>query len=160
MTKTIFIFFLTIVTCFNSSGQKDISDSLFSVRWNNFMCDSLFESFFTWDSSPICVNGFDDLTTKLNSSLDFSKKIHGEIVVSFFINCKGEIDFIRFAPSKKGKRCYALLRDGGKLTAELFAKCGTWEPAMINGSNIDSEHELTLSFKNGKLTSIKNYYEK
>lgn len=153
------MFFLTIWTCFNSYGQKDISDSLSSLRLKNFMCDSLVSSFFTWDSPPICVNGFNDFATKLNSSLDLNKKINGEIVVTFLINCKGEIDFIRFAPFKKRKRCIALLQDDGKLTAELFAKCGTWKPAVINGSNVDSEHVLTLRLKNGEITSINDYYD-
>ena len=146
MTKTTLIFLLTTWICLSTYGQNDISDSLLSLRLKNFMCDSFVSSFFTWDSQPKCVNGFNDFATKLNTSTDFNKKINGEIIVTFLINCKGEIDFIRFAPFKKRKRFIALLEDDGKLTAELFAKCGTWKPAMINGSNVDSEHVLLLIF--------------
>ena len=124
------------------------------------MCDpSLHLSFFTWDSPPICINGYDAFALKLNSALEFNKKINGEIVVAFIINCKGEIDFIRFTPFKRRKRCNALLQDNGKLTAELFVKCGTWQPAMSNGSNVDAENLLTLKFKNGKITLIRDYFE-
>lgn len=160
MTKTIFILVLMFGSYITSYSQQDISDSLFGARLNNFKCDtSVHSSYFTWDSSPICVNGFDEFARNFNSSLDLQTKFNGNIMVSFLINCKGEIDFVRFISIGKRKRSHSVILNDGKMNTELFEKCGTWKPATSNGANVDSEHVLMFLFNKGKVISISEFYE-
>lgn len=121
------------------------------------MCDT--SAISNWDNPPYCLNSFTDFAKKLNATFDINKKIHGEIELAFFINCKGEIDFIRFYPLKIRRKYYSLILQEVKLTPASFAKCGTWQPATLNGANVDAEHFLRVRLKEGTIYTVTDYYE-
>lgn len=153
-------FIILLLFSFAVSAQTtEKVDSIISKELKDFQCDDgPCAEMLTGNSAPHYKGGFDKLASNLNQNLSVSKKVSGDMLVTFLINCKAEIGFVRLLARGRWKGLNNYIDSEGESFKKTFISVANWHPAFKNGEEIDAMHSIVVSFKKGEVVAIEDSY--
>jgi hypothetical protein len=100
--------------------------------------------FMTSAESPTFDNTKGELDDRLNSLTNFDKKIKGQVIIWFTINCKGEAFGFQIIEG--------LDETINKKIIDSLTQIQDWKPGRQSGKPVDSVYNLKLAIKKGKIS--------
>lgn len=149
---------LTLSLTISAQTVQEV-DSISAKELKDFQCDDgPCAELLTGNSAPHYKGGFDKLANNLNQKLSISKKVTGDMLVTFLINCKAEIGFVRLLARGRWKGLNNYIESEGEVFKQTFISVANWHPAFKDGEEIDAMHTIVVSFKKGEVVAIEDSY--